>query len=202
MISKLISGLMTGSAVALALSAILVAQGPSGRPASPAGSSSTQIGSKWIDITYGRPLKRGRDVFGSGATYGAITHTDGASVWRAGANVSTRLKTEVPLVINGKTVPVGEYSVFIDVKSPTDWTFILSTWPAQTTYEPNNKAALWGSFGYTPDKDVVRAPMRVSQTTTSVDELTWLFTNVTPTGGSLEIAWDKTVAAVPFKVGS
>jgi hypothetical protein len=199
--STLISGLLTGSAVALALSAVLAAQGPGARPASPSGNSSTQIGSKWIDITYGRPLKRGRDVFGSGATYGAITHTDGATVWRAGANVSTRLKTEVPLVINGKAVPVGEYSVFIDVKSPTDWTFILSTWPAQTTYDPNNKAALWGSFGYTPDKDVVRAPMRVSQLPTSVDQLTWLFIDVTPTGGSLEIIWDKTVAVVPFKVG-
>jgi hypothetical protein len=200
--STLIRGLLTGSALALGLSAVLAAQGPSGRPLSPSGNSSTQIGGKWIDITYGRPLKRGRDVFGSGATYGAITHTDGALVWRAGANVSTRLKTEVSLVINGKTVPVGEYSVFIDVKSPTDWTFILSTWPAQTNYEPNNKAALWGSFGYTPDKDVVRAPMRVAQTPISVDELTWLFIDVTPTGGSLEIVWDKTAAAVPFKVGS
>ena len=106
------------------------------------------------------------------------------------------------VLINGKTVPAGEYSVFIDVKTPTDWTFILSNWPAQTTYDPNNKAALWGSFGYTPDKDVVRAAMRVSQTATSVDELTWLFVDVTPAGGSLEIAWDKTVALVPFKVGA
>jgi hypothetical protein len=199
--SKLTNRLVIGSVVAMAWGALLMAQGSGRRLQSPAGSSSTQIGSNWIDITYGRPLTRGRDVFGSGATYGAITHTDGAPLWRAGANVSTRLKTEVPLVINGKTVPVGEYSVFIDVKTPTDWTFILSTWPAQTTYDPNNKAALWGSFGYTADKDVVRAPMRVSQTATSIDELTWLFVNVTPAGGSLEIAWDKTVAVVPFKVG-
>jgi hypothetical protein len=202
MTTTLINGVLMGSALAFALGAVLAAQGGGRRPASPAGSSSTQIGASWIDITYGRPLTRGRDVFGSGATYGAITHTDGAPLWRAGANVSTRLKTDVPLVINGKTVPAGEYSVFIDVKTPTDWTFILSNWPAQTTYDPNNKAALWGSFGYTPDKDVVRAPMRVSQTATSVDELTWLFVNVTPAGGSLEIAWDKTVAVVPFKVGS
>jgi hypothetical protein len=196
------NGLVMGSALALALGAVLAAQGGGRRLASPAGSSSTQIGSNWIDITYGRPLTRGRDVFGSGTTYGAITHVDGAQIWRAGANVSTRLKTDVPLVINGKTVPAGEYSVFIDVKTPTDWTFILSNWPAQTTYDPSNKAALWGSFGYTPDKDVVRSPMRVSQTTTSVDELTWLFVNVTPAGGSLEILWDKTVALVPFKVGA
>ena len=79
---------------------------------------------------------------------------------------------------------------------------VLSTWPAQSTYDPNNKAALWGSFGYTPDKDVVRAPMRVSETAISIDELTWLFIDVTPNGGSLEVVWDKTAAVIPFKVGS
>lgn len=202
MTGRVIRGLAIGSALALALGSLVVAQGR--RQLSPNGTASTQIAGKWIDITSGRPLKRGRDVFGYGADYGKITHTDGATVWRAGANVSTRLKTEVPLVINGKTVPVGEYSVFIDVKSPTDWTFIVSNWAAQAAYDPNNnsKEALWGSFGYTADKDVVRAPMKVTQTPTSVDQLTWLFTDVTAAGGALEILWDKTVAAVPFKVGS
>jgi hypothetical protein len=62
---------------------------------------------KWIDIIYGRPLLRGREAFpGKGSEYGKITYA-GAPVWRAGANVSTRLKTEVPLVIGGKTVPTG-----------------------------------------------------------------------------------------------
>src|SRR5207247_1539790 len=82
--------------------------GRKARPASPAGDTSTVINGKWIDITYGRPLKRGRDVFPAGADYAKITHTDGAPVWRAGANVTTRLKTEAPLVINSKTVPAGE----------------------------------------------------------------------------------------------
>src|SRR5438046_3689161 len=109
----------------------ILAQGRGGRSASPAGDASTVIGGKWIDITYGRPLKRGREVFPAGADYAKITHTDGAQVWRAGANVTTRLKTEAPLVLNGKTVAPGEYSVFIDVKSATDWTFIVSTWRSE-----------------------------------------------------------------------
>jgi hypothetical protein len=199
---RLIGSVAVGSAVVLALGALVVAQGRGGRPASPPGNSSTQIGGKWIDITYGRPMKRGRDVFPSGADYAKITHTDGAPVWRAGANVSTRLKTEVPLVIGGKTVPAGEYSVYIDVKSPTDWTFIVSSWPAQTNYDPNNKAALWGSFGYTPDKDVARAPMKVDTMPMSIEELTWDFVDVGADGGKLAIMWDKTVASVAFKVGS
>jgi hypothetical protein len=39
----------------------------------------------------------------------------GAPVWRVGANQTTRLKTEVPLIFEGKTLPVGEYSVFVDL---------------------------------------------------------------------------------------
>ena len=201
MTSRSIRGMAVALTV-LAASELVLAQGGGRRPASPSGTSSAVIGGKWIDLTYGRPLKRGRDVFPAGPDYAKITHTDGASVWRAGANVTTRLKTEAPLVVNGKTVPVGEYSVFIDVKSPTDWTFIVSNWPAQTTYDPNNKAALWGSFGYTPDKDVVRAPMTVGTLPFSVDQLTWDFVDLTADGGKLAVMWDKTVASVPFKVGS
>ena len=137
----------------LAAATMAAAQG-GGRPASPAGSSATQLGNdgKWIEITYGRPIKRGRDVWGSGSTYAQQLLANGAKVWRAGANVSTRLKTEAALQIGGKTVPPGEYSLFIDTKSPTDWTLIVSSWGAQQKYDPTNKDALWGSFGYTPDK--------------------------------------------------
>ena len=55
-------------------------------------------------IAYSRPLKRGRELFGTGDAY-ATKLNAGAPVWRAGANVSTRLKTEAPLVIGGKTLP-------------------------------------------------------------------------------------------------
>ncbi|MBI1873564.1 MAG: DUF2911 domain-containing protein [Acidobacteria bacterium] len=203
------------ASVAVSLvSTLAFAQG-GGRPASPAGSSATQVGGKyvpgreapvyqggkWIDITYGRPIKRGRDVFGgSGDQYGKVANPD-APVWRAGANVTTRLKTEVPLVINNKTVAPGEYSVFIDLK-PNNWTLILSSWPVQTKYDPNNKEALWGAYNYTPDKDVVRAPMKHETLPHSIDQLAWEFVDMSDQGGSLAVMWDKTMASVPFKVGT
>jgi DUF2911 family protein len=192
----------------------LFAQG-GGRPASPAGSSATQVGGKyvpgqegpvyqggkWIEISYGRPIKRGRDLFGgAGADYGKAVNPD-APVWRAGANESTQLKTEVPLVINGKTVPPGAYTVFINLK-PGNWTLILSRWEAQTRYDPANKAALFGAYDYTPDKDVVRAPMTLVTLPLSVDQLTWNFTDMTDASGKLTIMWDKVSASVPFRVGS
>lgn len=155
------------------------------------------VGGKWIEITYGRPIKRGRDLWGAGPDYGQLVKA-GAPVWRAGANVSTRLKTDVPLTINNKTVAPGEYSLFIDLK-PGSWTFIVSSWAAQTTYNPANQSALWGAFGYTPAKDVVRAPMALANLPYSVEELTWSFADMSDAGGKMAIMWDKQMASVPFR---
>lgn len=212
MTRRSIGGFGALAVATLAAGALVAAQ--TRRPASPAGSAATQVsghfvpgqegpvyqGGKWIEMTFGRPIKRGRDLFGSAAAYGKDLN-GGAPVWRAGANFTTRLETEVPLVIAGKTVPAGEYSVFIDLKGPKDWTFILSNWPAQTKYDPSNKAALWGSFGYTPDRDVVRAPMKIAALDVSIDQLAWEFVDMTNDGGSIAIVWDKTMASVPFTVG-
>src|SRR5437667_982233 len=198
--------------MALAIGAGLFAQGR--RPASPPGTAATEvggkydpkaeeptyIGGKWIEITYGRPIKRGRELFGAaGPNYGKVANPD-QPVWRAGANNTTQLKTEVPLVINGKTVAPGTYTMFIDLKSPTGWTLIVSNWKAQTRYDPGNKTEIWGAYNYTPDKDVVRATMTVGTLPFSVDQLTWSFTDMTDAGGKMTIMWDKNVASVPFKV--
>jgi hypothetical protein len=115
--------------------------------------------------------------------------------------MSTRLKTELPLAIGGKDLPAGEYSLFIDLKSPSDWTLIVSSWPAQQTYDRTRKDALWGSFGYTPDKDVTRVAMKVDKLPLAIDQLTWNFADVTTTSGKLVIMWDTVVATAPFTVG-
>jgi hypothetical protein len=210
--------LVTASAAgALLLTATFAAQDR--RPMSPRGEASAQVlgtwtkvdrsfavgggrydGGQWIDVTYGRPLKRQREIFGSGADYGKATLI-GAPIWRAGADVTTRLKTEVPLVINGKTVPAGEYSLFVDLKE-RQWTFVVSTWPAQEKYDPNNKDALWGSYNYTPDKDVLRAPMTLETLSHAREQLTWEFLDMKADGGLLAVSWDKTLGSVAFRAGS
>jgi hypothetical protein len=172
---------------------------PAGRGA-PALGGEAYEGGKWLEITYGRPLKRGRNLWGSGANYGKDALV-GTPIWRAGADVSTRLKTEVPLVIAGKTVPPGEYSLFIDLKE-NNWTFVVSSWAASPKYDPANKQALWGSYSYTPDKDVVRAPMKLETLPHSVEQLTWEFVDMSDAGGAMQIRWDKQAASVDFKVGS
>lgn len=179
------------------------------RIASPPGRSAIQVGGRhderegyvdgrWIEIRYGRPIKRGRDLFGPPDHPAFLS--DGAPVWRAGANQSTQLSTEAPLVFGTRTIPPGDYTVFIDLATDP-WTFIVSTWPAQQTYDYENKAALWGAYYYTPDRDVVRAPMRRETAPWSFDQLAWQFLDMTDAGGRLALLWDAVVASVPFAVG-
>jgi hypothetical protein len=174
---------------------------PAGRGA-PALGGENYEGGKWIEILYGRPLKRGRDLWGSGDTYGRAALV-GSPIWRAGANVTTRLRTEVPLVIGGKTIAAGEYTLFIDLKE-NNWTFVVSTWPAQLQFDPatslSNKNALWGSYNYTPAKDVLRTPMKLETLPHVTEQLTWEFVDMTNTSGAMAIRWDKVMASVPFNV--
>jgi hypothetical protein len=186
------------------------------RPLSPPGTATTIVGGqwtknaqgtptyeggKWIEVTYSRPMLRQREnIFGTGAEYGKLVNA-GAPVWRVGANQTTRFKTEVPLVFDGKTLHVGEYSMFVDLKEGA-WSLIFSNWPAQKEFNPDNKTALFGADGYTPDKDVLRARMEVtSNPSRRIDQLTIFFIDVTQNSGKLAIAWDTTTATVPFKVG-
>jgi hypothetical protein len=158
------------------------------------------VGGKWIEISYGRPIRRGRDLWGRGTTYGGYLKR-GAPVWRAGADISTYLMSDLPLVINGRTVPPGGHTLFVDLKSESDWTFIVSDWQPQQRYNPGDKTKLWGAFGYTRDKDVVRAPMKVTTTPFSTEQLTWEFLDMSDKGGTIALRWDRMMATVPFTIG-
>jgi len=195
--------------------AIALAQAPTpARSPSPDGMASMQAGvwkaddapaarvanGKWIDILYGRPLRRGRTtLFGSGATYGTALK-GGAAVWRAGANVLTRLRTEATLVIGGKTVKPGEYTLFIDLAGPTQWTLIVSSQPANAADDVPSRSRIWEAFVYAPEKDVARAPMKVETLPYIVEQLTYEFTEVTGTSATLRLKWDTVMASVGFTI--
>jgi hypothetical protein len=215
-------------AILLALCAIPLAaqqqepqQQPRPRPLSPDGIASAQVlgewvkseretftmggdryqGGRWIDILYGRPLLRGREAFtGTGAEYGKATYA-GAPIWRAGANVSTRLRSEVPLIFGTTTVPAGEHTLFIELKSPAEWTLVISRWGASPTFEPKDKQnTIYGAFGYTPDRDIVRVAMNVETLPYRVEELEWEFLDMTADSGRVAIRWDRSMASAPFRV--
>ncbi len=200
---------------AAGLAVVASAQEAAKRPLSPRGTASTQVGGEWvardngemtykggqwIDVDYGRPILRGRkDIFGSGADYGKNVDA-GAPVWRLGANQTTRLHTEVPLVLGDKTVAAGDYSLFVDL-ADGKWTLIVSSQPHQEKYDPKAKDATWGSYNYDPKNDVVRVPMEVGTAPMSADQLTIGFHDVTDAGGKLVVCWGTTRATVAFGVG-
>jgi hypothetical protein len=193
--------LLTAAFAAAQTAAPTAAPTPSAprRAASPAGTAATQVGGKWIEIVYSRPILRDRtDIFGKGADYGKKVNA-GAPVWRAGANQTTRLKTEVPLEIGGKKIAPGEYSLFVDLKESA-WTLIVSTQPYQEKYDANEKVKTWGSYNYDPKNDVVRVPMKMVTPAVSIDQFTIGFVNMTDKAGAIGMGWEKTGAVVLFTV--
>lgn len=183
-------------------------------PPSPAGQAAIQLGGtwekttdggqryrdgKWVVVDYSRPLLRGRkEIFGSGADYGKQV-MDGTAIWRAGANDTTRLTTQVPLQIGGKTIQPGVYNVFVDLK-PGNWTLVLNTQPRQEKYDPNEKVLLYGAYNYDAKFDVLRAPMTVKASDQSLEQFTIGFANVTDARATLTMAWEKTLATIDIAV--
>jgi hypothetical protein len=187
------------------------------RPLSPPGTAAAMVGGdwvknadgntvyqggKWIEVAYSRPMLRQRtNIFGAGADYGVAVRA-GTPLWRAGANQTTVLTTEVPLVFGRTTVPAGAYGLLIDLKSPTEWTLVITGQPRQPQFDADNKTDLIGAVNHDPKFDVVRVPMRVDPNANrlKMDQLTIYFADVTKTGGTLALAWEHTVATIPFTV--
>ena len=184
-------------------------------PPSPPGQSAIQVGGtwvktddggqrydggKWIVVDYSRPMLKGRpNIFGSGAEYGKAVMA-GAPVWRAGANATTTLTTQVPLVVGGKRLGPGVYNVLVDLK-PAAWTLILSTQERQPAFDPNDKVRLSGANNYDPKFDVARVPMQVDTVDYRLESFTITVLNVSDTSAVLAMVWDNVAATAPFEIG-
>ncbi len=177
---------------------------------SPRGEATTQVGGAynadgqyeggwWIVVDYGRPILRGREnMFGSGDTYGDAFLL-GAPNWRIGANLSTRFHAGTDLMFGNQRLPAGEYSIFAELEED-EWTLIFSDWGVKQTFQEANPNALWGSYGYTDERDVLRTPMSVQTIARSADQLIITFTNMTQQSGDFTIWFDDQLATVPFSV--
>ena len=204
-IARPLASLALAPALALALGTTLDAQE---RPLSPRGEASTHlggtyegrsyVGGSWVVVDYGRPILRGRDMFGSGSEYGQRMLA-GAPVWRLGADQSTRLMTEADLMFGDQRLPAGEYSLFAEL-SEDEWTLIISNWGAKDSFQEDDPDALWGAYGYTPDRDVLRTTMSVQTVEMTSDQLVIFFTDMTGDGGTLAVWWGDQVAMTPFSL--
>ena len=81
------------------------------------GSVSQKIANTDITIVYGRPVARGRTLFGALVPYGRI--------WHPGADQASTFETTRAIEVNGKPLPAGRYSLWT-VPGEKGWTFIFS----------------------------------------------------------------------------
>ena len=164
--------------------------------------ASRYSGGRWVVVDYSRPLLRGRtNIFGSGAEYGMAVR-DGAPVWRAGANATTTLTTQVPLMVGGTRLPPGVYNVVVDL-APGAWTLILGNQPRQPKYDPNDRVNLYGSINYDPTFELARVGMSVREGGVlehPLEQFTIGFTKASERQLHLVMAWDRTIAVAPLEV--
>jgi hypothetical protein len=133
------------------------------------------VTAKNIKVTYGRPYKKGRDIFGKLEPYG--------KVYRVGADEATVITFAKDGTFGGKPVKAGSYTLFA-IPNEKNWTIIL-----------NSQLGQWGAFKYDQfkDKDVLHVDVPVTTLSAPVEQLTI----AVPGNKDLTIEWDKTKVSVP-----
>ena len=89
-----------------------------GYPPSQRGSVTQNVAFTHISIVYGRPVARGRALFG------ALVPWD--SVWHPGADSATRITFNRDVLVEGKPLRAGEYTLWLIPREHAPWTLIFS----------------------------------------------------------------------------
>jgi len=146
------------------------------RRPSPAASATCDLGEgKTIKTDYSSPRMKGRKIYGDLVPFG--------QVWRAGANEATTFVTSSDVVVGGKTVPAGSYTIFT-LPAADKWTLII-----------NKKTGEWGiPYKYESD-ELARVDMKVSKLPSPVENFTIAY-DKSNSGCSLRIDWETTRASV------
>lgn len=114
------------------------------RPSPPATATGTVNGAT-ITIDYSSPAVKGRKIWGGLVPYD--------KVWRAGANEATLFTTSKDIMVEGKKLPAGKYSLYT-IPGEKDWVIIF-----------NSKTGQWGvkedeSTTEEPANDVLRVTVK------------------------------------------
>ncbi len=150
--------------------------GGSGTRPSPAASATCDLGGgKSIKTDYSSPRMKGRKI------YGDLVPFD--KVWRTGANDATTFVPTVDVVVGGKTVPAGSYTIFT-VPTANKWTLII-----------NKKTGEWGiPYKYEND-ELARVNMKVSKLPSPVEDFTISY-GKSANGCVMHIDWETTRASI------
>lgn len=147
-------------------------------------STTVPLGDASALVCYGRPMMRGRTVFGGLVPYDQL--------WRTGANEPTIIHLPVAASIAGIAVEPGSYSLYT-VPGREQWTVIVnrstSQWGHESTYTPEVEA-----------QEVGRATVTPERTDAPVETFT---IGATPagTGAELVLEWEGTRVRIPIARG-
>lgn len=146
------------------------------RRPSPAVSAACDLGrGKTIKTNYSSPRMKGRKIYGDLVPFG--------QVWRVGANEATSFVTSSDVVVGGKTVPAGSYTIFT-IPAADKWTLII-----------NKKTGEWGiPYKYESD-ELARVDMKVSKLPAPVETFTIAY-DKSGGGCTLRMDWETTRASV------
>jgi hypothetical protein len=156
--------------------AVVTAFSVNGYGQKPKASPHDTVSTEDVTVTYGRPYKKGREVFGGLEKYG--------QVWRLGADEATTIKFNQVTKFGDTEVPAGTYTLFALVNE-TEWTFIL-----------NSVLGQWGAYGYdkNKDKNVAYAKASVKKLDAPVEQLTIRFDK-----DNMIVEWDQTQVKLKVK---
>ena len=150
---------------------------------SPASEVEQMVGLTEIEIEYSRPSMRGREVFGNLVPFG--------KVWRTGADNSTKISFDTDVIISGKTIQSGTYSIF-SIPNKESWEIILYS-----------DVELWGvPRDWSENKIVFSSIFDVKKLKKSntVETFTISFNDLTNNDVNMSISWENTSVDIKIEV--
>jgi hypothetical protein len=176
-------------AVGLVVSDSAFAQDKEVRASLPASVSQTLGIDTEITIDYSRPGVKGRKIWGELVPYGMNPGNKYSKEkpfpWRAGANEKTTIEISNDVLVDGKALPAGKYSIHM-IPSKKDWVIAF-----------NKVSEGWGSYDYDEAQDA----LRVTVTPVKAAFQEWLrfgFGDLAGTSAVAFLQWDK--LKVPFTI--
>ena len=134
-----------------------------------------------LKVFYCSPSKKERKIFGELVPYG--------EVWRTGANEASRFTTNKDLLIDGKTLTKGTYTLWT-IPGETTWDVIFSSelydWGVKITDQKPARE---------PEYDALVSTVSVSTSLTITESFTISFTDI-ETATVMTLAWDNVVVPV------
>jgi hypothetical protein len=165
----------------------------------PRETATAQIGAAKVSVEYGRPSLKGRSFDELAAQLPADR------MWRAGSEQITTLTTTGPVMIGGKMIPPGKYSLYVHCPEEGPYSLAVNKvlgqplkmlWseaPANLANEP------WPHMNYQEIKasEVAMVPLSATEASESVDLFTVTLTDGSP--GKLSLAWGNQVWTASIK---